>query len=298
MRVFLWYPQGRLGNLIFQFQAVSRISGTSRVIAPDSEFFDLFEKPSRFIVLGCFRKFRWRLQEMWTRMLQRLAMAEWIGTIEPGRHVILDDHTGDSPDLLWQPGRLGSVFMVRGYFHTPDYVTPMPRIKQEKLSDAENRLRDIPKARRVAVHMRFGDYLQWPVFGVPGLACLPQTYYRDAIKLVLARVPDAHFIIFSDEPERAKTMLDSLDAAGRTSIADGGTPLLDFALMACCSHAIVSASTFSWWAAVLIDNPRRVLVAPKYWAGFRRKTWYPSGIRSEEFTYVDPVADEAVVHEH
>jgi hypothetical protein len=33
------------------------------------------------------------------------------------------------------------------------------------------------------------------------------------------------------------------------------------------------------------------LIAPKYWLGFRRKTWYPPGIDTSNFVYIDPLSD-------
>jgi hypothetical protein len=55
---------------------------------------------------------------------------------------------------------------------------------------------------------------------------------------------------------------------------------IDFALMTLCSHGIMSPSSFAWWASFLIKMNERVksssyFIAPKYWAGHRRKKWFP-----------------------
>ena len=291
MKLFIWFPQGRLGNLIFQYQAICQLSGSAKVFAMDSEFFDLFEKPSRILVFPCLKRFRWRLHALWTRFFLGLAQRGWIGTVQPGRHIVIDDFTWETQEVFWEKGRLEGVFMIKGYFQTPRYVNPLPKLKREVLRVAERRLSEVPKPDRVAIHMRFGDYRHWPVFGVPGSACLPDSYYSNALEIIGNAVPTAHFFVLSDEPAKARAILESAGVSGRMTVVDGGTPQGDFALIASCSHAVISASTYSWWAATLIENPNRLLVAPKYWAGFRRKTWYPSGIESQHFHYVDPVPE-------
>ncbi len=289
--LFIWLPQGRLGNLIFQYQAIHELSGSATVLAMDSEFFDAFEKPRRFLVLRCFKRFRWRLQVLWTNLFLSLANNNWIGTIEPGRHIVLDSFTWESVNVHWKKGHLANVFLVKGFFQTPQYLDPLPKLKRKALNEAERRFISIPEPNRVAIHMRFGDYRNWPVFGVPGSACLPDSYYVKGLAIIRKAVPAAHFLVFSDEPDRARAILEPAGVAEKMHVIEGGTAQSDFALIASCSHAIISASTFSWWAASLIRNPNRLLIAPKYWAGFRRKTWYPSGIESSHFMYIDPISD-------
>ena len=48
----------------------------------------------------------------------------------------------------------------------------------------------------VAVHVRRGDYLEIPVFQV-----CDRHYYRKSMNQMRARLPDARFFVFSDDPD-------------------------------------------------------------------------------------------------
>lgn len=287
-KIFFWLHQGRLGNLIFQYQAILHVSGEGRVIAMGSEFFDLFEKSPRFVVLPCPKFLRRYIGRLWVVLLQWCARQNWIGTVQPGCQILFENFTGETTEIQWKPGWLSGVYVAKGFFQSPIYMEPMPRLKQECVDAAERRLAAIPKESRVAIHIRFGDYVRWPVFGVRGAACLPAKYYARAMRIIETKVHRPHYVLFSDEPEKALSLLAADCESHRFEVTKNGSTGKDFAMMASCSHAIVSASTFAWWAATLITNPDRILVAPEYWAGFQKGIWFPPGIRSNQFNYISP----------
>lgn len=289
-KCFIWIPQGRLGNLIFQHQAISKLAGGARVLAPDSEFFDLFERSPRFLVVPCVRLLRGRLHRYWTSFFETLARRRLLGTLKPDVRLVLEKYPAETADIRRETGHFDSVFLVKGFFQTPEYMLPLPRLKPGVLRRAESRLAEIPKFQRVAIHMRFGDYSQWPMLGVPGSACLPASYYLNAMSVIGKSVAPARFLVLSDEPDKARAILASAGSGAHIQFVDGGTAADDFALIASCAHAVVSASSFSWWAASLIDNPARVLVAPKYWLGFSRRTWFPPDLESAHFVYIDALS--------
>jgi hypothetical protein len=112
----------------------------------------------------------------------------------------------------------------------------------------------------VGVHLRRGDR------GLGGgayapFSTLPAEYYRTAAK----RFPAAtNFLVFSDSPDDiawCRAHLGLGDDA-RVSFSDGRDAVLDLFALTRCDHVIISAGTFSWWAAYLGDNARRRVIAP------------------------------------
>jgi hypothetical protein len=125
--------------------------------------------------------------------------------------------------------------------------------------------------------VRRGDYLRIPVFQV----CDPH-YYHQSMDEMRARVPDARFFIFSDDPEWCRANFTESDTevvaapSGRRS--DGGVeaafgdrrhdaanPLHDLHLMSLAGHHIIANSSYSWWAAWLGDKPGQRVIMPDRW---------------------------------
>lgn len=132
--------------------------------------------------------------------------------------------------------------MMFGYWQTEKYFVDIADQIREEFA--------LPKAElgRVAVHVRRGDYLQFPqVFHTQGV-----DYYEQARK----EFPGCEFLAFSDDPEWAKENLPWAD------VIEGNPPIVDMALMASCDGIIMANSSFSWWAAWLGNKK---VVAPSKW---------------------------------
>ena len=115
----------------------------------------------------------------------------------------------------------------------------------------------------VAVHVRRGDYVTDP--GARDfLGTLPLDYYSSAAELVRRRAPDAHFFVFSDDPDWCRA---HLRLGGPTTFVDHneGRGALDLRLMTLCRHHVIANSSFSWWGAWLARPEGQIVVAPRRW---------------------------------
>ena len=117
-------------------------------------------------------------------------------------------------------------------------------------------LPQIQKCNSVAIHIRRGDFKNYPD------RILPITYYIQAMQ-VFSKQKDVKFFVFSDDPVYVRDSFFNLENVVVVSSGDGSaTNLEEFYLMTQCKNLIVANSTFSWWAAYLCCNPNAIIVAP------------------------------------
>ena len=106
-------------------------------------------------------------------------------------------------------------------------------------------------------------------YGAPGSrtgganAVLGADFYRRAVQTILARVPQAKFYLFGDDPgwvvEQLPKGLD-FTVVHNSGLRGDAT---DLYLMSRCRHFIVANSTFSWWGAWLGAHPEKIVVASR-----------------------------------
>jgi len=100
------------------------------------------------------------------------------------------------------------------------------------------------------------------VFGPPtGLE-----YIQKAIKHF---EPNCRFIVFSDSAPDIAWCKENIKA-DHLHFSEGHNDVQDLMIMSACDHHII-ASTFSWWAAWLNDQPGRRVIAPSQWG-------FPGGV--------------------
>ncbi len=112
----------------------------------------------------------------------------------------------------------------------------------------------------VAVHVRWFDA---PGSESPHNAAVD--YYQRAIALMNERVPTAHYFLFSDDLDAARTRLPFLADTRMTTISQNQGDKIAYAdlwLMSQCQHFIIANSTFSWWGAWLGEKPGSRILSP------------------------------------
>lgn len=119
----------------------------------------------------------------------------------------------------------------------------------------------------IFLHIRRGDYLYSLNNKYVALGC---GYYNGALKIFKERLKHPHIFVFSNDMEFAKKhLLDSLDSSIIKNMEfsfvmgnDEANAIEEMELMRACKHAITANSTFSWWAAHLIDNVSKIVTIP------------------------------------
>ena len=74
---------------------------------------------------------------------------------------------------------------------------------------------------------------------------------------------DALFIVSTNNLAFAKEQVPQ--EGRRVFFLENEPPYIDFYTLTLCKHAIISNSTFGWWAAYLNTHPGKVVVCPKIW---------------------------------
>ena len=156
---------------------------------------------------------------------------------------------------------------VEGYFQTYKYISELSN-KGVQLFAFKMTLtpmeEELVNMESVAIHVRGKDYIKnkkdIALFG----GICNADYYKKSIKLIEKEVENPRFIVFSDDEEYARSLLN-----GRKMTVinwnKGADSHRDMFLMSRCKHNIIANSSFSWWGAWMNNNTSKIVVAPSKW---------------------------------
>lgn len=112
-----------------------------------------------------------------------------------------------------------------------------------------------PQLNITSIHVRRTDYLKFSDYHNVS----DMNYYEQAMALC----PSEKYYVFSDDIRWCRENF----KGNKFEFMEGNHETYDLGLMAKCSNNIIAASSFSWWAAYLNNNPNKIVVAPKKWFG-------------------------------
>lgn len=263
--------QGGLGNQLFQYAAASYLAEGGQIIldcsalGPNAEITP--DTTSRSFELSIFTGIRFSIlsdcahkiltsQNIFFKSLKKIMYPGLITIPEcPFKHAV-------------ELAARNTLIYLNGYFQDENFFLPIRRILLREFSfpNLESLcptwLACILSAdNAVSVHVRRGDYLTSKALAFHGV--LTPDYYQAGVQLMNSRVTNAHYFIFSDDPDWC---CDHLDFPGqKTVVITKQKAWVDMALMSKCKHHIIANSSFSWWAAWLNDNTEKLVIAPRKW---------------------------------
>ncbi len=274
---------GGLGNQMFQYALFIKLQAMGREVCFDdwSEYEHQAEngvrRPIRLSVFGIDYP---RAERELVRTLtdSEMDVKSRVRRKLRGRHS-LEKH---DRDLVFDPSFLE---LEEGYFcgcfQSEKYFADVRDKVREAFTFSESIWQEEPeravlaeqmqKENSVAVHLRFGDYLDKAE--TYGGICTP-AYYEGAVRQMLERLGErVHFYVFSNDEQKAADWIAAMEkrsgAAGVSYTlirgADEDHGYLDLALMTKCRHHIIANSSFSWWGGWLADHTGQLIIAPSLW---------------------------------
>jgi len=281
----LFYGEGRLGNQVFQYQALSTLAGRDdAILAVGLEHLHAsleLHGPSVHVLTRSKwlkRLIKYLLIPCLLRPLCRsLRLANYAFEREIGDGA----KRGADGEIVLRRGLFSQfLFVDGGYYQNgalwhPAFPAHTMRLKPTLQQQARKYLHEVNDGTKpnAFVHVRRGDYLSFSAYGLDDLN-LPESFYRSAMDTLKARLGEVHLVFVTDDPAWVRERFADVEPKSIASFS----PALDFAIMAECNAGVLSNSTFSLAAALLLNQPR-LIIGPRYWFGFRSGEWLPPRIR-------------------
>lgn len=261
LRVVVAVLRGGLGNQMFQYALAKRIAQfQQRELVLDDLALDenALEGVRRYYELGIFPIHA----HLTSRMSKGNERPPVEGHVVETKPSFCSEVTAPTPFAC---------LYLNGYWQSEKYFKPIARTIRKEFQFAPA-LRSVDgwevaiRAERmpVCVHVRRQDYL-----GPRGkyIGFVGREYYRRSVNAIAKRVPMPHFFVFSDDLNWCQATLGIQHPHTFVSHRTNGDVMSgrDLMLMTMCKHFIIANSSFSWWAAWLCKNRRKIVIAPERW---------------------------------
>ena len=272
---------GRLGNQLFLFASVARARKNNEIVVGFGfvELLAFFPSlPRWFLVVPVGHRFD-RLLKKTFRFLaahRRFPVLSAF-TISPAGHLVPPRHFGVIK--IFEVGLCQSPTLapLKPVLALCEGIEPplVPRLGRDSAVGPNA----LVSGGSAVVHVRLDDYENFRVNGLP--AVLPTEWYLASIEAMAKEYEVKSFIFISDDLDQTRERFGEVRGA-RFEDLDAKD---SFRLLSWSKYAIISASTFAWWASrvALARNPTGVHYAPRFWMGHRSASWYPSEAIHSDF---------------
>lgn len=258
--------QGRLGNQLFQYIFYKYISETN----PKKRVF--FVNPhhaylGRYFVLD---HDNWwlesKLYSIYSRILWRILpwKNKFVHNLFAPKNVVASD------------GELYDGYYQSDWYWLQLKAKPLIRLKEQYVQEFEAQYGHLFRtSKTIVVHIRRTDYLS---YGKRDIS-LPIAYFRRE----LLKIPDLanyRVLFVSDDIGYVKSYFGEQTNYSYLQ----NNEIIDFQVIQHANIAIISNSTFAWWACYLSPVKQHV-IAPTNWMGFRLGREHPKGVMTHRFNW-------------
>ena len=240
---------GQLGNQMFQYAMLKGVAARTGFEPRIPKQFAGFGRNCGLVELGPFRIDCAGLEAVDLARLDRRYVVPYDAGFDPGVFEVPDGTDFE-----------GSYESYRYFDHIAadlrrefELREPLATEAREVAAEVRRRAAGRPV---VSVHVRRGDFLNWPDrIRVPG-----DGYYDAAMQRFRELAPV--WLVCSDDIAWCR---DRFVGDGFLFL-EGPSHWVEMVVGSRCDHHICSASTFSWWAAWLDPRPDTIVVVPEPWA--------------------------------
>lgn len=167
-------------------------------------------------------------------------------------------------------------------FNNQDDIKKCFEIKPEYQNEFQTYYKETFANKRIIIaHIRLKDYKTFgPDFlNGPDLT-LPFSYYHHNIKKLIAAQKDENYqlVFMSDDMAEVKKEFKDYNA-----YFSDQSVINDFQLLQHAHAAVISPSSYAWWACWLSKIKDAQIIVPKYFLGFKVKKEFPVGMIPHHF---------------
>lgn len=277
------FENGRLGNQIFQYLALKSYAPKDKIVLIGMEPLNhMFEGIEADFILPQ----NSRIVKAFTARLSKVAV--FLSSSIPLASTLEEILSPQSNKLFCKQNLLKNIVIcVDGFFQNEQLYNKdelqKVSLKKKLIVKAQDYLKSISSTEKtpIFVHVRRGDYLVWPSKEAP--AVLPLSWYYTQMDIIRSKVDNPLFIVMTDDQTYANEYFSNISDVHISK----ETEQVDFAIMSICDHGILSASSFSFWAAYFAKRKNNTgrFIAPLFWAGHQTNRWYPYFIKTDWLEY-------------
>jgi hypothetical protein len=269
--------RGRLGNQIFQYCGARALFPGERLLLMDFDAFAEVFEPDEALILG-------PTHPVATKAVSLLLRFRALGLLRLGS--IENDRVSFLPAVTVKSRVMLSTATYQFYDQRMVDVARHLRFRSPVTErvDAFLQRNGLTERPLVFLHVRRGDYLEWPSRTEP--AAIGIGWYEESLESLRRRVAGAEVVVLTDDIDGVRSALGESENVHFSDLDAAG----DLGLMARCVGGVLSASSLSWWGAHLAQlrlGGSGVFIGPRFWLDRRAREWFPPRIKSEWIKFTD-----------